>query len=139
MAGPGKPGPLTREEYAQRKAEIWQLRIEGHTQRDIAARYGITQQRVHDILDEVYGEITQPVAERLRIEQMHRLDNLRKAANGIIARHTEHDDPTVLAAMDRLLKVDAREAALFGLDAPQQVESKQYSYQVNGVSPEDLR
>jgi hypothetical protein len=139
VAGKGKPGPPSREQAAQRRVEIWELRVQGHTQAEIGRQYGITQQRVAEILDEAYKERVDPAAERARAEARDRYDNLRKAAMGIIRRYETHDDPTVLAAMDRVLKVDAREASLFGLDAPVKQEVTSYAYTVNGVDPEALK
>lgn len=139
MAGPGKPGPYTEAEAAQRRADIWRMRCEAMTQAEIAKAMGITQQRVSEILSEAAREITQQASEELRKVELDKLDKLEQTAHSIVERFREADPATVLGALDRLLKVQQRRAALAGLDAPTQVESRQYSYSVNGVDPEALK
>jgi hypothetical protein len=49
------------------------------------------------------------------------------------------DDGPVLAAVDRLLKIQARRAALLGLDAPVKAEmGGKLTYEIRGVPAEDL-
>jgi predicted transcriptional regulator len=115
------------------------MRCESKTQREIAEHFGITQQRVSEILSEAALEITQAASEELRKVELDKLDKLEQTAHSIVERFREADPATVLGALDRLLKVQQRRAALAGLDAPQVVEQRQYSYSVNGVDPEVLK
>lgn len=50
---------------------------------------------------------------------------------------TDHDP--ILRAVDRLLKIDEREAKLLGLDSPTKVETTSYNYTVNGIDANDLK
>jgi predicted transcriptional regulator len=139
MAGKGKPGPLTKEEALHRRTEIWRMRVAAHTVQEIADHFGITHQRVSQLLKEHGGEISQQAAEELRKVELDKLDIMERAAREVVARHQVEDDPTLLAAIDRVLKVQQRRAALTGLDAPVKQEVTSYAYTVNGVDPEALK
>lgn len=137
--GPGKPGPGTKEEQIQRRVDIWRMRTEGKTQLEIAQHFGISQQRVYQLIKEAAAEITQEAAEELRKVELHKLDKWEQAALMVAEQYRGQDASTVLGALDRLLKIGQRRAALVGLDAPSVVEQRQYSYSVNGVDPEALK
>jgi hypothetical protein len=139
MAGKGKPGPDSAEEAAARKAAIWKARVDAVPVAEIAKEHAISVPRVYQILKEHAAEITQQAADELRKVEMDKLDILERTARGIIARYESHDDPTVLGAIDRVLKVGQRRAALGGLDAPVKSEVTSYAYTVNGVDPEALK
>ena len=140
MAGPGKPGPLNKDEAIQRRADMWKLRVEKSlTHQQIADIYGLTQQRVSVILAEAAAEITQATQEAARKAELHKLDIRDQECLAIIAQHKNTDNPMVLAAQDRMDRNGKRRDNLLGLNAPTQVESRQYSYQVNGVEPDALK
>lgn len=49
------------------------------------------------------------------------------------------DDDPVLRAVDRLIKIQGRRAALLGLDAPQKIEQAgSVTYQITGVDPDKI-
>ncbi len=49
------------------------------------------------------------------------------------------DHDPILRAIDRLLKIEEREAKLLGLDAAIKVETTSYNYTVNGIDANDLK
>jgi hypothetical protein len=124
---------------AQRRADALQMRKDGKFFHEIAAelKYCSASAAAQDVQRALLLVVTEPAAEVRALELM-RLDELWvKAAevlnrqhvtvsNGRIVR-TETgepllDDAPVLAAIDRLLKIQERRAKLLGLDAPTKVE-----------------
>ncbi len=140
MAGPGKPGPLNKDEAIQRRADMWKLRVEKSlTHQQIADVYGLTQQRVSVILAEAAAEISQATAEEARKAELHKMDIREQECLLIIAQHKDTDNPMVLAAHASLDRIGKRRDNLLGLNAPTQVESRSYEYRVNGVDTEALK
>ncbi|MDK1473591.1 hypothetical protein QNO07_09185 [Streptomyces sp. 549] len=103
---------------AAQNEEILRLRISGMPLREIGKRVGLSHQGVANRLTELITATTQPLATELRQLELERLDRLTFAATEIL----EQEDGTVLAAIDRLLRVQERRAKLLGLDAPQQLD-----------------
>lgn len=140
MAGPGKPGPMSAEEAIQRKADMWEAKVREHlTQAQLAQRFGISQQRVSQLLAEAAAEKTQHTAEVARKFELDKLDIRDQECRRIIEQHMDSDNPMVLAAhasMDRNAKL---RIALEGLAAPVKQEVTSYSYTVNGVKPDALK
>lgn len=139
--GPGKPGPPNREEAIQRRADVWHAKVhEGLTQAELAKRFGCSQQRISQLLSEAAGEITQATSEEARKELLDKLARLQQRVQELLQQAESRDDAsTALGAVDRLLKVAGQVAQLTGANAPTQVESRQYSYEVNGVDPSALK
>ncbi|HEX6968913.1 MAG TPA: sigma factor-like helix-turn-helix DNA-binding protein [Micromonosporaceae bacterium] len=139
--GPGKPGPPNREEAIQRRADVWQAKVhEGLTQAELAKRFGCSQQRISQLLSEAAAEISQATSEEARKELLDKLARLQQRVQQLLHQAEQRDDAsTALGAVDRLLKVASQIADLTGARAPTQVESRQYSYSVNGVDPEVLK
>lgn len=153
-----------QEKLVERNTQIWQLRLENKTQREIAEAVGLSQAQVSSVLADMIKERKEEASEALREFEVGKLDRLERAMLNVLAREhltiqggkvvresyvdldgTEHpgepyrDDGPAMAAVDRLLKIAQRRAALLGLDAPTKIEQTSYDYTVNGVSPEDLR
>ncbi|WP_326642900.1 hypothetical protein OG884_18760 [Streptosporangium sp. NBC_01755] len=123
-------------ETATRDAEAARLRTRGLTYRQIADELGMAGPgKAHEAVRRVLAETTQEAADDLRMVELERLDEMYQAALKVL--ETEHyavshgrviyleeggppltDDGPVLAAIDRLLKVQERRAKLLGLDAP---------------------
>lgn len=166
MAGPN--GQHSRngkqETLVERNTRIWKLRLQNRTQRQIADEVGLSQAQVSAILAEMIQERKEEASEALRQFEVGKLDTLEKAMLDVLARDhltiqggkvvrethvdedgQEHpgepyrDDGPAMAAVDRLLKIAQRRAALLGLDSPTKIEQTSYDYTVNGVNPEDLR
>lgn len=123
-------------ETAARDAEAARLRTRGLTYRQIADELGMAGPgKAHEAVRRVLAETTQEAANDLRMVELERLDQMYQAALKVL--ETEHyavshgriiyrdddgkplaDDGPVLAAIDRLLKIQERRAKLLGLDAP---------------------
>ncbi|MEU0157945.1 hypothetical protein ABZ154_03630 [Streptomyces sp. NPDC006261] len=119
---------------AQRDAHAAELRAKGWTYRRIAAELGWKQGAdAYNAVQRVLKETVREAGEDVRTLELERLDRLEAAANEVLER--EHvtvsngrvvslnemplpDDGPVLAAIDRLLKIQERRAKLLGLDAP---------------------
>lgn len=119
---------------AQRAAQAAELRSKGWTYSRIAAEVGYTHRAdAYNAVKKVLEETVREAGENVRALELERLDRLEAAANEVLER--EHvtvsngrvvvlnetplpDDGPVLAAIDRLLKIQERRAKLLGLDAP---------------------
>lgn len=137
-----KRGKYTDDRLQARRAEAWTLYCRGWTQRQLSERYGVTQSAIsHDL--KTYRESMPPV-DREEMRRMH-LDGTARIKRALheIAERTPAPmvagkdglpvtDPVTgeyvrdysarMAAYDRLLKVQEREAKLMGLDAAAKVE-----------------
>ncbi|MGW1433116.1 hypothetical protein ACWD6K_31410 [Streptomyces sp. NPDC002431] len=119
---------------AERDAAAADLRSKGWTYRRIAAQLGYNHRAdAYNAVQRVLKETVREAGEELRTLELERLDALYAAATEVLER--EHvtvsngrvvdlngmplpDDGPVLAAIDRLLKIQERRAKLLGLDAP---------------------
>lgn len=153
-----------KEQMTERNTQIWQMRLENKTQQEIADAVGLSQPRVAEILGEMLKVRSEEASENLRQFEVGKLDRMEAAMLQVLARDhltiqggkvvrethvdedgTEYpgeayrDDGPAMAAVDRLLKIAQRRAALLGLDSPTKIEQTSYDYTVNGVSPDDLR
>ncbi len=150
MSGPKDGGaqPAQTAAIAERNTAMWKMRVNAHTQREIADHFGISQARVSQIFDEMLKERQQQGSDALRAFELDKLDQAEQAVLEVLRRHHVTvsngkvmyledapmlDDAPVLAATDRLLRIAQRRAALLGLDAPQKIETTSYDYTVNGV------
>ncbi|MCX4601202.1 hypothetical protein OG402_11955 [Streptomyces anulatus] len=119
---------------AERDAEAARLRSLGWTYPRIAAELGFNHRAdAWNAVQRVLKDTVREAGEELRTLELERLDALYVAASEVLER--EHvtvsngrvvdlhgsplpDDGPVLAAIDRLLKIQERRARLLGLDAP---------------------
>ncbi|MFD5900995.1 hypothetical protein ACFWHG_05785 [Streptomyces microflavus] len=119
---------------AQRDAEAARLRTQGWTYQRIADHLDFKQRAdAYNAVKRVLDATVREAGEDIRALELERLDRLEAAANEVLER--EHvtvsngrvvaldgaplpDDGPVLAAIDRLLKIQERRAKLLGLDAP---------------------
>ena len=135
------PASRTQQvEVAQRRAQAVRMRAAGTPWQGIADALGYTSPAaacvdVKRALQAALKEQSLAVDEYREVELQH-LEMLRKAAMQVLLeKHVtiQHgkvvslggtpvpDDAPVLAAIDRLVKIQARIASLLGLDAPAQV------------------
>jgi hypothetical protein len=135
----GKNGKFTRSlDTAEKDAEAARLRARGQSYREIAAALGYQDDSgsYRAVQRALVATVAEP-ADELRALQVAQLDMLAQQALGVLER--EHisisqgrvmciddvpvpDDGPVLAAIDRLLKIQERRAKLLGLDAPSRHE-----------------
>lgn len=119
---------------AERDAEAARLRSKGWQYPRIAAQLGFKHRAdAYNAVQRVLKETVREAGDEIRTLELERLDALYAAASDVLER--EHvtvsngrvvdllgtplpDDGPVLAAIDRLLKIQERRARLLGLDAP---------------------
>lgn len=138
MATRGGNGRYTRDpDSAVRDGQAARLRARGLTYEQIAADLGFSDKgAAHHAVQRALTEAVKEPADELRQLELVRLDEMHRAALAVMeATHFVVDkgavvewdgaplvdDSPVLAAVDRLLKVQDRRAKLLGLDSPQRV------------------
>lgn len=148
-----------RHQSAELRTQIVKLRNDGLTFRQIAAEvhrsldvvWNHYQKAMRDIPAAAVAAHAEQVAAR-REEQLRRIDLEREAVMEVLAKSKRtvitpsgkvipdvEDDQALLAAVDRLVKLDDQEAKLLGLNAKTEVNvSGGVSYQLVGVDPADL-
>jgi hypothetical protein len=128
---------------ARRDSQACILRRDGHTYDEIATQLGYADRSVaYNAVQRALLSVVKDAAEELRTLELERLDYLWKRVVQVLERRhytvqigkvisvTDEygnkvmlqDDGPVLAAVDRLLKIQERRAKLLGLDAPKQIE-----------------
>lgn len=107
MAGP--------ERLEGRNGEVWRLYLEGHTQEAIAERFGLTQQRVSQIIEQVRESIPEVARVAAALLDLERLDLL---LTGVMPPALD-GDPKATAAVLRILE---RRAKALGTDPSQSLE-----------------
>lgn len=137
MARDGK-GRFERDvDTAARDAEACRLRARGYTYDEIAAELGMSSKsRAYDAVQRALVDTVREPADEVRQLELIRLDEMHQAARAVMeATHYVVDkgqvvewngaplidDGPVLAAIDRMLRVQERRARLLGLDSPQRV------------------
>ena len=142
---------LTR---AERDAQIVELKRQDLSFQEIATALGISRAAAHRGFHRALPRITEPAASAYRAEHLARIELARSVvldilaakhitvSQGVIVRiegePVEDDGPT-LAAVDRLVKLDEREARLLGLDAKTEVNiTGGVKYEVVGLSDAEL-
>ena len=103
-----------------RRLEALKLRIAGKTFREVGEALGVTEQRAHQLVTEELARLdverSEARKEALRLE-LERLDALHA---GVWEAAAEGDPE----AIDRVIKIMQRRAALRGLDAPKRVKAE---------------
>jgi hypothetical protein len=116
---------------AQRRAQALKLRLTGARYDDIAAQLGYSTRAaaIQDVQRALVASVHEP-AEELRALEVQRLDMLWQTALRVLTRqhvtvsngkvvHLDgtpvKDDGPILAAIDRLLRIQERRAKLLGL------------------------
>lgn len=142
-------------ELAERRAEMWRLRVTGWTQQQIADNYGISQQSVSEQLRKAYVERPATAIDEYRLVELDKLDRAERVVIAVMTRRhvtvsggkiistvNEHgeeepllDDAPVLAAVDRLVKIAQHRADLLGLKAPTRVsiEAENLSAEISAL------
>lgn len=110
-----------------REREIIDLRVAGLSQPEIGLRYGITRQRVQQIVDRGLARALTESADKLRAIELQRLERMTRALWPLaLTGRANADEPIDRIGQDRavlrLLQIADRRAKLLGLDAPIKVE-----------------
>lgn len=122
---------------ADQDAQILELKRQDLTFEQIADQLGISRAGAHRGFHRALPRIPEPAASAYRAEHLARLELARSVVLDILAaKHVtvsqgvvvridgqpiEDDGPT-LAAVDRLVKLDEREAKLLGLDSAEKID-----------------
>jgi len=123
-----------------RNGEIWKWYCRGMTQEKLAEEYGLSNQRISQIIAEVRESIPPADKDKVRQEHLELARTMRAELAKLVdmnpipaysnGRPITLDDGTTaedhsgrLAAMDRLTKWLERESKLLGIDAPTRVDA----------------
>jgi AraC-like DNA-binding protein len=149
------PGTQRKQaEITRRRKRVVELRDQGKTFKEIADELGVSDALVHKDFQAVMREVPVASVETYRAHQQAQLQQMRAVVEDVIARrhavidngHVVHDDAgnvveddaIVLAATDRLVKINDREAKLLGLDAKPEVQiTGNLRYEILGLSDDD--
>ncbi|WP_327088546.1 hypothetical protein OIE66_40560 [Nonomuraea sp. NBC_01738] len=149
----GGDGRYDRDpDVALRDARACEMRARNMPYSEIAAELGISKSQAWEGVQRALADTVREPADDVRRLELLRLDELARAARevmgathyvvsqGKVVRLTRggaplEDDGPVLAAIDRLLKIQERRARLLGLDSPQRVsiEAQQLGDEVRGL------
>lgn len=122
------------KEINARRQRVMQLKDQGLTFREIAKELGVSLGLVHKDFEASLTRVLEPDVAAYRAEHTARLKKMREVVEDVIARRhllvaasgrvavdedgePIEDDAIVLAATDRLVKIDEAERKLLGLDA----------------------
>lgn len=136
---------------AERDARCLELRKRGLSYRAIAAEVGVDVATAHEAVKRSIAAIIEEPAAEVRQMELERLDSMWVAVMGVLeAKHFKvsdgrlvklndvplEDDAPVLAAVDRLLRIQERRSKLLGLDQPVKQEiTGGVTYEIVGVDP----
>lgn len=112
MARPKSKG-TKQLELLERQAKVVELVRAGYSQRQVAARLSISQAQVRRDVAAIRKEITQFAAQTLEAFRAMEIDRLEQMQQSIFPRAVDGD----LKAIDAMLRIMQRRAALLGLDA----------------------
>jgi predicted transcriptional regulator len=130
-------GQRTTEQIVLLTEQVFQLRLDGHTQQEIGDQLGISQVYVCKLLKERLNRPTEAVEEVRRIE-LERLDKMHKR----VAQFDAKLPPGSFSkdSIETQLKIAARRAALQGLDSAQKFEvtTKVAPDALTGLTDEEL-
>lgn len=118
MSDNNSPTTTKRVTASVRREQAVNYRIGGKTYQAIGDLLGITRQAAHSLVVGALRELAEKTAEasdELRRLEFERLDFMR---NAIWSQVIAGD----LGAIDRALRISARMAELFGLDAPKELD-----------------
>lgn len=142
-------------EILRRRERVLELREEGMTFREISAEMGVSLGLVHKDFEASITRVLEPNVTAYRAEHTARLAKMRAvtqdildrrhvvvSASGRLALDMEgepiEDDSIVLAAMDRLHKIDEAERKLLGLDVRPEVQiTGTLAYEITGLGSGD--
>ena len=155
-----KSGYVPRPEIEGRNGEIYRrYMVYGDSQQAIANRFGISQQRVSDILAAATDEVKAQTQQELIRQSQARLAEITAryveladkvpapvtaGKDGIVlvdpeTKEVVRDYALQLAALAGLRATDAELAKRMGLNAPDKaVVQTSVRYEIAGLSPEDL-
>jgi hypothetical protein len=118
MTDANAPTAKRKVTAAQRRHQALQRRIGGWTFQAIGDELGITRQAAHGLVVTALKDLnekTMESASELQRLELERLDVMNSAIWGAVLKGD-------VGAIDRAIRIQARRAALMGLDAPAKIE-----------------
>jgi DNA-binding CsgD family transcriptional regulator len=118
---------------ADRRANAWDLRVQGKTYRAIGEELGVSSGTAFTDINAVLAEVN---TETKEVAELHRQLELERAEKAYLVVSTllENGDPKLkLEAARTWVKISQRKAALLGLNAPTRVQAE-----VSGIALDDL-
>lgn len=157
----GRGGIVATPESIERDAKAFEMRAAGKRMDEIALALGYCDgSHVHRQLKKHLERVVSPSADLYRATMLDQLDRMYRETMrvleathyhvnaGVVVYHGDPanpdsvqpllDDSPVLAAVDRLLKIQERTAKLLGLDAPAKVDVQQQHITVTVKGAEDV-
>lgn len=134
----------------ERNDEIWHLYCSGVTQAQLATQFGISGQRISEIIIAQRRAIPERARLDLIQELAQQLDSTRAALQEIVDAEpmlkfdsegelSGEDHSGRIQAARAIVRVQEREAKLFGLDSPDRVQAETtVRYVVEGADPEAM-
>jgi Homeodomain-like domain len=122
----GEASRAKKWQGAERKAEVARLTAKGWSCRRISGELGCSHATVARDQNEVLAELAEhrvKDAERIRANELEKLDRAEAACVAILERAEDADAELALKAADRIARLQERRAKLLGLDAPEKVEA----------------
>jgi len=118
------------DEILERRNQVWQLRVDGNTVREIAMQLKVSVGTVHNDLTAVRTELDENNKFRAESERAigaSRLDKVAKAllssiANTPFDKDGNIDGGTIATVANAIARVEERRAKLLGLDAATKTE-----------------
>lgn len=152
---------MPSQDVETRDREIVRLKLAGYSITEIASHFGLSPDTVSGIYWSAISAVPIQSVTNYRMESLERLDRMRRQLNEIAAGKyvtvsqgqvvravnpaTGVNEPVPdiapnIAALEKLLAVETRQAKLLGLDAPARVEMDVQSilYEIVGVPTEAL-
>lgn len=140
---PWAPPRYTNAHFAEEQRTCYEMRLRGMSIRQIAAATGLSVGTTWNRIDCEIKETLDPLRAKVRELEIERLDRMQQTVLAVLERthvmvsngrviyvedargHREPalDSAPVLAAIDRLLKIQERRARLLGLDAAVKVDA----------------
>lgn len=144
--------PLDDLRRAEVDAQVVALKRQDLSFAEIGRELEISKAAAHRAFHRAVTRVTEPEASAYRADHLARLALAREVVLDILAKDGRtvvtasgkviegvEDDGETLSAVDRLIKLDEREARLLGIDAEQKVNlSGGIRYEVVGVDGGDL-
>jgi hypothetical protein len=115
--------PALKPDVAERYRQVVQLRAGGATFEEIAERVGYAgRQSAKEAYDAALRWWGRESVDNLRLVEGERLELLWRRVFGQIVANPDMEPGEMIALVNSAVRVSARKSALFGLDAPKQVE-----------------
>ncbi len=119
----------------QREQQVLQLFLRGLGWMEIGRQLGINESAVRKAFDRGFGRIPRKEVDKMRTFQSERLNDARRRVYTELAGRQEPDPANpgqmrtirpsteeVYTGVDRIIRIETREANLYGLDAPKKSE-----------------